>query len=267
MSHAAEVLDPGMELRDLLTDSEFFLRQQASGRTDRQFEALNQLAHVFAEAPNVVLQKLVDIAVEFCGADSAGISLEEPDEKGELRFRWIVVSGSFSSYLNGTTPRFFSPCGTCLSTGRPQLYRVTRPYYEFLGVTAEPITDGMLIPWSTGETRGTIWAISHHSREAFNAADYKLLNSLADFAAIAIRHQQQGNALLEHEKDMASSARANQLAHQINNPLQSLTNSLYLALHGEDPEGARSYLEQACQELEAVSALVREILVVSRSKK
>jgi hypothetical protein len=72
---------------------------------------------------------------------------------------------------------------------------------------------------------------------------------------------------LEHEKDMASSARANQLAHQINNPLQSLTNSLYLALHGEDPEGARSYLEQACQELEAVSALVREILVVSRSKR
>jgi hypothetical protein len=35
---------------------------------------------VFIDSQNVVLQKLADIAVEFCGAGSAGISLEEPDE-------------------------------------------------------------------------------------------------------------------------------------------------------------------------------------------
>jgi len=261
---AAGTIDSGMEMRDLLSDSEFFEREKSLERSDRGFEALDQLAHVFAEAPHIVLQKLVDIAVEFCGADSAGISLEEPDEKGVLRFRWIVISGSFSQYLNGTTPRFFSPCGICLSAGRPQLYRLNKPYYDFLGVVADPITDGMLIPWTTGEVRGTIWAVAHHSREAFNANDYKLLKSLADFASIAIRHQRREEVLMKQEREMASMARANELAHQINNPLQTLTNTLYLALHGGDAEQGEVFLEQASRELKVVSDLVREILGVSK---
>jgi signal transduction histidine kinase len=178
------IADPGMELQDLLLDEEFLNRKAASNRSERQFEALQSLAHVFAEAPQVVLQKLVDVAVEFCGADSAGINLEEPDEK---RFRWVAISGTFAQYLHGTTPRFFSPCGTCLSSGRPQHYRVTKPYYDFLGVVAEPITDGMLIPWKSDESRGTIWAISHGSPETFGPEDYKLLNTLADFTGISVR--------------------------------------------------------------------------------
>jgi signal transduction histidine kinase len=179
--------DPGMELRDLLLDREFLDRQNDSRRADNRFEALQVLASVFIEAPDVVLQKLVDIAVEFCGADSAGISLEEADARGELRFRWVAVSGTFSKYLNGTTPRFFSPCGTCVSTWRPQHYRVTKPYYDFLGVVADPITDGLLIPWASDESRGTIWAISHGSPENFHPDDYKLLKTLADFAGISVR--------------------------------------------------------------------------------
>ena len=176
-----------MELHDLLLDREFLDRGDASHRAKKRFEALQTLARVFTEAPEVVLQRLVDIAVEFCGADSAGISLEEPDEQGNPTFRWVAISGTFSQYLNGRTPRFFSPCGTCLSTGRPQHYRVTKPYYDFLGVVAEPINDGILIPWTSDENRGTIWAISHGSRETFNSEDYKLLNALADFAGISVR--------------------------------------------------------------------------------
>jgi signal transduction histidine kinase len=177
--------DPGMELRDLLADREFLGRRDNAKRASRRFEALAVLASVFGEPPNVVLQKLVDVAVEFCGADSAGISLEEPD--GEPHFRWVAISGTFSKYLHGTTPRFFSPCGTCLSSGRPQHYRVTKPYYDFLGVTADDITDGMLIPWTSDESRGTIWAVSHGSRSTFTPDDYKLLSTLATFVGISVR--------------------------------------------------------------------------------
>jgi signal transduction histidine kinase len=182
-----DIAASGMETHDLLSDQEFLGRRTISNRAEKQFEALQMLAHVFSEPPQAVLQKLVDIAVEFCGADSSGISLEEADESGNLRFRWVAIAGSFSQYLHGTTPRFFSPCGTCLSTGRPQHYRVTKPYYDFLGVTAEPINDGMLIPWNSDQSRGTIWAISHGSRETFTPDDYKLLNTLADFAGISVR--------------------------------------------------------------------------------
>jgi len=183
----SNLIDPGMELHDLLSDSEFLDRRDASNRAEKRFEALQTLAHVFTESPRVVLQRLVEIAVEFCGADSAGISLEETDEKGNPTFRWVAISGTFSQYLNGRTPRFFSPCGTCLSTGRPQHYRVTKPYYDFLGVVADPITDGMLIPWTSDQNRGTIWAISHGSPQTFTSEDYKLLDALADFAGISVR--------------------------------------------------------------------------------
>jgi hypothetical protein len=105
----------------------------------------------------------------------------------EVLGRRFSRAGTFSQYLNGTTPRFFSPCGTCLSAGRPQRYRVTKPYYDFLGVVAEPINDGLLIPWTSDESRGTIWAISQGSAETFGPDDYKLLNTLADFAGISVR--------------------------------------------------------------------------------
>jgi signal transduction histidine kinase len=200
LTTTSNLTDPGMELNDLLSDREFLDRIDASNRAEKRFEALQKLARVFTDEPKVVLQKLVDIAVEFCGADSAGISLEEADEQGNPTFRWVAISGSFAQYLNGRTPRFFSPCGTCLSTGRPQHYRVTKPYYDFLGVTAEPITDGMLIPWESDQHKGTIWAISHGSPQTFNSEDYKLLNALADFAGISVRLTDR-EQLLKHSHD------------------------------------------------------------------
>ena len=201
MVTAPNPTDNGMELHDLLLDREFLDRRSVPGRAERQFEALQAITRVFTATPESVLQKLVDIAVEFCGADSAGVSLEDPEAK---KFRWVAISGSFSRYIHGTTPRFFSPCGTCLSTGRPQHYRLTKPYYDFLGVVAEPITDGMLIPWVTDHSRGTIWAVSHGSRETFTPDDYKLLNTLADFVSISVRLTERDQLLQQSRDDLES---------------------------------------------------------------
>lgn len=179
----------GMELRDLLDDPEFPLRKKRLGQGTCAAEAYRNLARVFADSPDVVLQRLVDAATTFCGADSAGISLEEKGDNNERRFRWIAISGSFAPFLGGTTPRFFSPCGTTLDCGRAQLYRVGKPYYDYLGVKADPITDGILIPWQAGELRGTLWVVSHRYREAFDVEDFKLIDGLADFAEIAVRNR------------------------------------------------------------------------------
>jgi hypothetical protein len=255
-----ESSETGMDLRDLLSDSAFRRRNKSSRCANRESLALGRLAKVFAEEPETVLQELVQLAVEYCGADSSGISLEETGESGEKRFRWIVVAGSFAPYLNGTTPREYSPCGTCLDSRRPQLYRVTAPYYDFLGVVAEPITDGLLIPWESGDLSGTLWAVSHNSPEAFDLEDYTLLSSLAGFTSIAIHHQSQQQFLRQQENEAASAARAHELAHQINNPLQSLTNTVYLARQGG--EHAVDYMEQAAKELSHLSQLVRKLLDV-----
>lgn len=194
-----EVADTGMELRDLLADTEF-PRRKPKRRQTYATEAYRSLARVFADDPDVILQRLVDAATSFCDADSAGVSLEEGERKGEKKFRWIAISGSFAPFLGGTTPRFFSPCGIALSSGRAQLYRVTSAYYDYLGIKAEPITDGILIPWQTGEMRGTVWVVSHRHREAFDLEDFKLIDGLADFAAIAVEnHFHQGNSQMREK--------------------------------------------------------------------
>jgi hypothetical protein len=247
-------LDTGFVLRDLLTDRDFLLRATKPRDANRESMALRRLSRLFAEKPESVLQELVNTAVEFCGAESAGISLEEP-ENGT--FRWIVVAGSFTRYLNGRTPRRYSPCGTCLDSGRPQIYQVTKPYYDYLGVTAEPIIDGMLIPWSNEFLRGTLWVVSHASAEAFSCEDYELLNSLADFASIILRHQHQEKLLRESERTRGVSEMAHKLAHRINNPLQSLTNTIFLAQHNQDNV---EYLVQAEADLQRLSQQVAKLL-------
>jgi hypothetical protein len=220
--------ETGMELRDLLNDREFSSRKGKVRDFKLPFEALRRVTQVFAEHPQDVLQELVRIAVSCCGAESAGISLEEPNQAGEPTFRWVAISGTFEKYLEARTPRFFSPCGTCLDAGRPQLYRVTKPYYDFLG--------------------------------AFELQDYELLRSLADFVAIILRQRAIDEKARQLARSEASAARANAMAHHINNPLQSLTNILFLARNG-GPD-TQIHLEKACNELTALSGLVRKLLAL-----
>jgi hypothetical protein len=247
-----------MHLRDLLADERFHQRAMKPRNPDRESIALRRLSRVFAENESSVLQELVNTAVEFCGADSAGISLEEPENN---TFRWVVIAGSFSPYRDGRTPRNYSPCGTCLDTGRPQLYRLTQPFYDHLGVTAEAITDGILIPWSNEFLRGTLWAVSHSSEEAFDPDDYVLLRSLADFGSIVLRHQHHQKLLREGERVRAAADMAHKLAHRINNPLQSLTNTIFLARQGKG--NVEEYLAQAEADLNRLSEQVAALLHTS----
>lgn len=250
--------DSGMCLWDLLTDAKFALRKRKAHESNRESVAIRRLSRMLAEDSGFVLQELVHTAVEFCGADSAGISLEEPETNS---FRWVAVAGSFSRYLDGKTPRNFSPCGTCLDSGRAQLYRVTKPYYDFLGILAEPIYDGILIPWTNEFVRGTLWAVSHASEEAFDFEDYSLLRSLADLVSIILRHQHHQHLMREGDKIRAAAEMADTLAHHINNPLQSLTNTIFLAR--SDKENCEAYLAQAESELRRLADQVSSILTQS----
>lgn len=110
----AGVSTTGMEVRDLLDDHEVAARAGKHRDFHQPLEAIRRIMQVFAERPEDVLQELVNVAVSCCGAESARISLEEPNAAGEPTFRWIAIAGSFAPYLGGRTPRFFSPCGTCL---------------------------------------------------------------------------------------------------------------------------------------------------------
>jgi two-component system, NtrC family, sensor kinase len=71
-------------------------------------------------------------------------------------------------------------------------------------------------------------------------------------------------ALRTAEKIAATGKLANAIAHEINNPLESLTNLLYLALGSDSVESIQSHLSQAMQELNRVSHITRQTLSFHR---
>jgi nitrogen-specific signal transduction histidine kinase len=89
---------------------------------------------------------------------------------------------------------------------------------------------------------------------------------LADFAAMGIRHQRQQKLVTERAGAAAAAIMANDLAHSINNPLQSLTNLLYLATEGNNGEEARGLAQQAFRDLQRLSGLVQKLLALPGRK-
>lgn len=75
---------------------------------------------------------------------------------------------------------------------------------------------------------------------AFDQDDCRLITILADFAVMGVRQQRQQAMLMQQASAAAAAEMANDLAHEINNPLQSLTNLLYLAAEGYHVETAKA---------------------------
>lgn len=259
--------ETGLEVTDIRDSPEYAARRVHTRDITVQLEGMRRIAHAFVERPDTIHQELVNAAVELCQADSAGISVEHPDRGNENFYHWVATAGRYTGFMDAVLPRFPSACGICLERGRPQLFRVGQRFFDILGVEAPLVTDGILLPWEVNETRGTIFVMAHGPTEAFDMGDCRVMEMLADFAAMGVRQQRQQKALMDQTSAAAAAAMANDLAHKINNPLQSLTNVLYLA--AEAPEGvdAKTLSKQASDDLQRLSSLVKELLALPYRKK
>ena len=225
-----------------------------------QMEALHRLATVLLEQPETILQELVNAAVRLCGADSAGISIEREDKTDNCHYQWVATAGEYSNFLDANLPKSPSACTVCLERGSPQLLKVHERFFEILGIKAALVTDGILLPWQVEEMRGTIFILSHSRTEAFDSEDLHLMKVLANFAAMGIRQQRQRSRLLAQARANAATAMANDLAHQINNPLQSLTNTLFLARQQDGVGDEKTLALRLDADFARLSALVKSLL-------
>jgi hypothetical protein len=91
--------------------------------------------------------------------------------------------------------------------------------------------------------------------------DYNIMQMFSDFAAMAVRNQQQHKTILQSTRAAAAADMTNGLAHQIHNPLQKLTNSIFLA--GPESANAPVHIQQASDDLQELSLLVRQLLAIS----
>lgn len=93
-----------------------------------------------------------------------------------------------------------------------------------------------------------------------------MMELLADFAAMAARQKIQGQLLMRRAADRAAADMAHDLAHQINNPLQSLTNLVYLAAEGEAQTNIRTLAREMADDLNRLSTLVGKLLALHTVK-
>ena len=147
--------------------------------------ALAELARELASNPQNILQKLVDTALTLCRADSAGLSILEPEAEPPL-FRWRAIAGRFAEHAGGTISRASSPCGTVIDRGDTMLFAYPEKHYEYPVEVDPPIVEALLTPFLAGGTPvGTIWVVAHDPARQFDSEDARMLASLSRFASAA----------------------------------------------------------------------------------
>lgn len=254
--------DDGLDVIDLRNDPAFASRQLHNRNVVSQMAAMQRLGRAFIERPDSILQELADAAIHLCGADSSGISIVKDNATEAAYYEWVATAGAYKGFLHATLPRYPSACGVCLDRGQPQLFRVRQRFFDILGVEAPHVTDGILLPWEVDSTRGTIFVMAHGRAAAFDRDDCQMMQTLASFAALGVRQIAQRNHLLEQAGTAAAARMANELAHQINNPLQSLTNQVYIARQGTQHPEVAALSKSLEGDLNRLSELVGKLLAI-----
>jgi signal transduction histidine kinase len=155
-------------------------------------DALRALAQHLVDAPETLLQRLVDMALQLCRCGSVGISIPETLPDGQRMFRWAAAAGSYGKYEGKTIPGDLSPSSVCLDRGSPQLFSYPARYFSFFHGMEPEIVEGLVIELrGHGEPVGTLWIALHDHDRAFDLEDVRLMTSLASFTAAALQAQRQ----------------------------------------------------------------------------
>jgi hypothetical protein len=91
--------ETGLEVLNLQSDAAFCARRLSTHDTVARMEAMQRLASAFVHHPDRMLQELADAAVELCGADSAGISVERPEGSDQEFYHWVATAGQYNGCL------------------------------------------------------------------------------------------------------------------------------------------------------------------------
>ena len=191
------------ELEEVLVTYKLRSRRRRKPNFYQENVALHTLARAMANSPEKLIDTLLQMALDLCCAGTAGLSLLETQPDGEQVFRWTNLAGELKEYVNGTTPRGFSPCGVTLDRGEPQLFAYPGRRFQYFNKVAVPIIEGLVIPICLGAERpGTLWVVSHDDECKFDSEDVRLLSGLGEFTAGALR------LLQAHESERTARADA-----------------------------------------------------------
>ena len=99
---------------------------------------------------------------------------------------------------------------------------------------------------------------------SFSTSELRLAEVISAQMGVAIHRRRTEDALRQSEKLAATGRLAATVAHEINNPLEAVTNLLFLAKGEPQADTRKSYLESAEEELARVSEIARQTLAFYR---
>jgi two-component sensor histidine kinase len=174
---------------DVLITEELHRRTPHNADYKREKLAIQELAQQMVDHPEGLMPGLVRLAIEACDAQSAGISLYEPDPPGPGIFRWHHLVGHFANLSGSTIPRDFSPSGIAIDRGAPVLMARPERVYPYLAKAGVPLYEALLLPLYTTGTApaGTLWVVTHDEQHHFDSGDARVMTELAAFAGLALR--------------------------------------------------------------------------------
>jgi hypothetical protein len=70
-------------------------------------KAFHELARCLALHPEQFLDRLVEVTLQLCDADTVGISVEATDDEGKPIFRWAAIAGDLKQMVGRIHPKKF----------------------------------------------------------------------------------------------------------------------------------------------------------------
>ncbi len=161
--------------------------------------------------------------------------------------------------------------------GNPIVINATGPGEAELQarLSALGLGSAILIPVARSNLHSVLFAARDASGSPFRGADLEMFFVLARQAVVAMENarlyddlrnyirqvEESQQAMLRVEKMAAAGRLTASIAHEVNNPLQSVQNCLHLASHESlEPEKRKEYLELAKKELDRLSKTVKRML-------
>jgi PAS domain S-box-containing protein len=189
-------------LDSVMITGQLDVRPERSPDLAAENRALVSLIRELKNSPGGVLSRLVETALDLCGANSAGISLLEQSRNTLYS---PVVAGAWASHSGDHTPREFSPGAVVLDQNGPVLFsHPERHFHQLAGFTPPPAEILALPFFAKGVTQGALWVVAHDARCRFDNQDVRILRNLADIAGLVCRSSASGPA----EQPAADSATA-----------------------------------------------------------